>query len=55
MEIGKEKGVMLVMKSGKRHVTNGLELPNQDKIRMLRKKETYKYVNILETDTIKQG
>ena len=24
---------MLVMKSGKRHLTNGIKLPNQDKIR----------------------
>ena len=31
-----------------------MELPNQDKIRMLREKETYKYLGILEADTIKQ-
>ena len=30
------------------------ELPNQDKIRKLREKETYKYLGILEGDTIKQ-
>ena len=29
------------------------ELPNQDKIRN-RRKETYKYLGILEADTIKQ-
>ena len=29
-------------------------LPNQDKIRTLREKETYKYLGILEVDTIKQ-
>ena len=33
----------------------GIELPNQEKIRMLREKETYKYLGILEVDTIKQA
>ena len=31
-----------------------MELPNQHKIRTLRKNETYKYLGILEADTIKQ-
>ena len=31
-----------------------MELPNQDKIRMHREKETYKYLDILEADTIKE-
>ena len=43
---------MLVMKSGKLHL-DGKELPNQDKIRLLGEKETYKYFGILEADTIK--
>ena len=42
------------MKSGKQHLTNGMELPNQDKIRTLREKETYKFLGILEADTIKR-
>ena len=42
------------MKSGKRHLTNGMELPNQDKIRTLAENKTYKYLGILEADTIKQ-
>ena len=42
------------MKSGKRHKTDGIELPNQDKIRTLTENETYKYLGILEADTIKQ-
>ena len=42
------------MKSGKQHLTNGMELPNQDKIKTLGEKETYKYLGILEADTIKQ-
>ena len=35
MEFGREKCAMLVMKSGKWHLTDGIELPNQDKIRTL--------------------
>ena len=54
MEFGIEKCAMLVMKSGKRHMTDEIELPNQDKIRTLGENETYKYLGILETDTIKQ-
>ena len=42
------------MKSGKRHLTDGMELPNQDKIRTPAENETYKYLGILEADTIKQ-
>ena len=45
---------MQVMKICKRHLTDGMELPNQDKIRTLGEKETYKYLGILEADTIKQ-
>ena len=32
MEFGMEKCAMLVMKSGKRHLTDRIELPNKDKI-----------------------
>ena len=54
MEFGIEKCAMLVMKSGKRHLTDGMEPPNQDKIRTLEEKETYKYLGILEDDTVKK-
>ena len=54
MESGIEKCAMLVMKSGKRQITDRMELPNQDKIRTLSENETFKYLAILETDTIKQ-
>ena len=54
MEFGKEKCVKHVMKSGKRHMTDGMELPNHDRIRTLEENETYKYLGILEADTIKQ-
>ena len=42
------------MKSGKRHRTDGMELPNQDKIRTLGENDAYKYLGILEADTIEQ-
>ena len=54
MEFGREKCAMLVMKSGKRHMTDGMELPNYDRIRTLEENETYKYLGILEADTMKQ-
>ena len=55
MEFGIEKCAMLVMKSGKLQLTDGMELPNKDKIKMLAENETYKYLGILEADTIKQA
>ena len=54
MEFGIEKCTMIVMKRGKRHITDGMEPPNQDKIRTLGKKEMYKYLGIMEADTITQ-
>ena len=55
MEFGIEKCTMLVMKSGKRQLTDGMELSNKDKIKTLAENETYKYLGILEADTIKQA
>ena len=46
---------MLAMKGGKQHMTEGVELPNQVVIRTLREKEIYKYLGILEAETIKQA
>ena len=54
MKFGIEKCAMLVMKSGKRHMNDGMDLPNHNKIRTLEENETYKYLCILEADTIKQ-
>ena len=54
MEFGIEKCSMTVMKSSKRYMTDGMELPNQDKIRTFGENETYKYLGILESDTIRQ-
>ena len=53
MEFGIEKCAMLIMKSRKRQMTEGIELANQEKIRTLGEKETYKLLGILEADTIK--
>ena len=54
MEFGIEKCAMQVLESGKRHLTDEMELPSQDKIRTLGEKETSKYLDILEADSIKQ-
>ena len=54
MEFSSERCAMPIMKSGKRHRTERMELPNQEKIRILGEKETYKYLEILEADIIKQ-
>ena len=56
MEFGIEKCYKLVMKSRKRQMTEGIEQqPNQGKIKTLGEKETYKYLKILEADTIKHA
>ena len=55
MEFSIEKYPELIMKSEKQHNTEGIERLNQEKIRTLGKKETYKYLGILEVDIIKQA
>ena len=40
MEFGIEKCAMLIIKSRKRQMRYGIELPNQEKIRTLGEKET---------------
>ena len=54
MDFGIEKYAMLVMKTGKWHLTDGMELPNQDKFWTLGEKETNKYLGMLEADIIKR-
>ena len=54
MKLGMEKCAVLVMKSGRRYLIDGMELPNQDRFKTLAENETHKYVGILEADTIKQ-
>ena len=46
---------MLIMKKGKRQMTEGIELPTQKEIRTLGEKETGIYLGLLEEDTIKQA
>ena len=57
MEFGIEKWAMWIMKSGKWHMTEGIELPNHEKNktkpRTLGEKETYKNSGIFEADAIK--
>ena len=45
---------MLKMRAEKRQMTKGIKLLNQEKIKTLGEQETYKYMGILEEDTIKQ-
>ena len=47
------KSAILIMKSGKRHMMEGVKLSYQIVIRMLGEKEIYKYLGILEGHTIK--
>ncbi len=54
MKFGIEKHAIFVTKSCNGHITDGMELPNHDKIRTLAENETYKYLGILDADTIKQ-
>ena len=44
-----------MMKNGKWHMTEEIDLPNQDKIRTLGEMETYKYLGILEANTVKHA
>ena len=55
MEFSIEICALLVIKSGKRHMTDEMELPNYDKIRTLGEEENHKYLGILEDDAIKQA
>ena len=54
MEFGIEKCASL-MRSGKRQIAEGIELPNEEIIRTLGEKENYDCMEILEADTIKQA
>ena len=53
MEFSIEKWTMVIMKRRKRESAEGLEIPNQECIRKFGEKENYKYLGILEADTIK--
>ena len=51
MEFGIEKCAIKIMRSWKQQVKEGIEQPNQEKVRMLKEKETHS--EILEMNTIK--
>ena len=48
-----EQCAKLIMKIGKGHKTERIDQPHESKIRTLEETETYKYLEILEVDTIK--
>ena len=52
IESGIEKCTILIIKSGKQHMMERIKQPNQEKIRMLREKEMYRYLRILEADIV---
>ena len=43
-----------MMRSNKRQMTEGIELPNKKKSRTLREKEAYKYLRIVEMKEMKE-
>ena len=53
MESCIEKCSMFIMRSEKRQIREGIELLNEDKIKTFRDNEIYKYLEILQVDTIK--
>ena len=55
VEFGLETGLMLIMRAGKRNMIAGIELPNERKIRIFREKESFKYLEIMEAETIYQA
>ena len=53
MEFGTEKCTLLVMKSGKRHMTVGVELPNQEKSELSEKRKpnnTWEYWKLIPSN-----
>ena len=55
MKFAIEKCALLIMKREKRETVEGIELPNEEMVRTLGKNENYKYLRILEADTMKQA
>ena len=55
IEFGLEKCAKLIIKCGKRETMEGKELLDRESIWMLEEKKNYKYLGILEVDTIKQS
>ena len=53
-KLGIEKCAILILNSGKEERVERIELLNQENIRPLAEKKKYKYLGILEANTIKQ-
>ena len=54
MEFGIEKCAMLIVKNRIKQITEWIEQPNQERIRIFGEKINGKYLGILEADSIKQ-
>ena len=55
VDVRNSKGeIIIIITIMELHLTDGMELQNQDKIRTRAENETYNYLGILEADTIKQ-
>ena len=54
MEFSVEKCAMVVNEKRQTTPEDGMELPNQEKIRMLGEKEIFKFLGILKANTMKQ-
>ena len=54
MEFGVKKCAMLVMRRGRLVRSEGIVLPNENKIRVIGENDSYKYLDVLEADQIKR-
>ena len=53
-EFGIQKFALQIIRTRKRQITEGIEQSNEEKIRTHGEKETYKYLEIFQVDTIRQ-
>ena len=54
MQFGLDKCAVLIMKRGKIVKSEGIELPNDEKIRSLKQDESYKYLGILQSNEVQR-
>ena len=54
MGIRMKKAPHIKWKTGKRETIEGIKLSNQESVRTLNENKNYKYLEIFDTDTIKQ-
>jgi hypothetical protein len=55
MEFGIQKCAMVVMRRGRMVESKGIDLPNEETIKVLEENEEYKYLGILKCDKLKSG